>query len=86
MNEVRGDSHEDHALADGLSHSSNVEMLEITQPAVDDSQRGGGGGLPEISFFHQRDGQTSEGSILGCANAVDAAADDQKIVFFSGEF
>ena len=41
--------------------------------------------MAKITHFHQRHPQTSECRIPGDADAVDAAADDRQIVFFTGQ-
>jgi len=76
---MRRDAQEDLALAHVASHQTEVEELEVAQPAVDQPRRSRGRSRGEISLFDERDRKTAEGGITRDPRADDAAADDQKV-------
>jgi hypothetical protein len=68
------------ALGQRLAHQPESAMLQIAQPTMD--QLGGGGRCAggKVVLLHHQHAQASAGGIARNASAIDATADDGKIV------
>src|SRR4051794_5453737 len=77
--DIRSRAEKNLALREGLAHEAKLEMLEVTQAAVNVFPGAGARAFGEITFLAQNDAQSPARRIPGDACAVDAAADDQEI-------
>ena len=68
------------ALRQRMAHKGKLEKLQIAQSAVKQLGRGRGCGPAQIAHLGQTDRQAPPRRIARDAAAVDAAADDEKIV------
>src|SRR5690606_9403326 len=63
-------------------HESEVKMLQIAQSAVDEAGRPGRRAVAEVLLFDQSGAQAAQSRVAGNRRTVDAAADNQHVVFF----
>ena len=66
-------------LDEGLAHERKLEMLEITQAAVDQLGGSRGGGARVVALLGEHHFQAATGRVAGDGRAVDAAADDEQV-------
>jgi hypothetical protein len=73
---MRRDPDQDLALAHILAHQPKIEQFEVTQAAVNQARRAGGGPGPEIFALDQANFETSERGVTGDSAADDATTDN----------
>ena len=78
--DVRRRAEQHLALLQRLAHQGEVELLEITQAAVDQLGAGGGGVCRQIVLLAQQYFQPASGRVAGDPYAVDSPTDDQQVV------
>ena len=66
------------ALGQRLMHQTEVVVLEIAQPAMDELGRGGRRRSGEVALLAEKDRKAASGGVAGNAATVDATADDGK--------
>jgi hypothetical protein len=67
------------ALAQRLPHQADLSVLQVTQPAVNDSGGAAGGAGGKIILLHQQRALAPLRTLARDGNTVDAAADDQNV-------
>ena len=67
------------AFLQGFAHQSELEILQIAQPTMEQFRRGRRRGLRQIALFGQNHRQPASSRIARYSAAVDAAADYEKI-------
>ena len=77
--DVRGVAQEHRALAQGLAHESEVAMLQVSKPAVDQLGAGRRGVRGQIVLLAEQHVEAAPRRVPGDAGAVDAAADDEQV-------
>lgn len=76
---MRSASEKQHPFPQGSSQPAERQMLQVSDPSMNHSPGGRGGGRPEIPFINQGNAQTSLGSIQGYPGPIDSCADDQEV-------
>ena len=77
--DVRGVAQEHRALAQGVAHKSEVAVLQVAKPAVDQLGAGRRGVRGQIVLLAQQHVEAAPRRVPGDAGAVDAAADDEQV-------
>jgi hypothetical protein len=62
-----------------LTHAAEVEMLQVSQAAMDDLEAVRRCAGSEVSFFHQGHSQSAQCSVTGHARPDNASANDEDI-------
>ena len=77
--DVRGVAQQHRALAQGVAHKSEVAVLQVAKPAVDQLGAGRRGVRGQIVLLAQQHVEAAPRRVPGDAGAVDAAADDEQV-------
>jgi hypothetical protein len=79
-NDVRCLSEQYFALDERLTHKAELEVLKITQAAMDELGARGRCSMTEIAHLGEQHRKSAAGSIDGNADAIDPAADYYEVV------
>ena len=77
--DVRGVAQQHLPLLKRVAHETEIAVLQIAKPAVDQLGAGRRGMSAEVVLLAQQDIEAAPGRIPGDAGTVDAAADDEQI-------
>src|SRR5258708_3804604 len=67
------------ALAQRLAHHSDLAMLQVAQPSVNDARGAAGSSRGEVVLLYQKHAPAPLGTLPSNGHAVDAAADYQDV-------
>ena len=79
VDEVRRELDHELALEEGFSHEAEVEVLEVSEAAVDELARAAARAGCVVGLLDEGDGVAAGGGVEGDARARDAAADDDDV-------